>query len=229
MSHHLNVRVDYFTDPLCAWSYASEPTIQSLISEYRDKVDFEFHSLPILDRIVGGPKPGEKFHTPEEMQQEWEEIARKTGTRINASLWQQNPPHSSWPGNRAMKAAFRQGFDKGNRFTSLLRNAALVESKNTSNFEVLMQVARDAGLDTDMFRTDMTDNSPQLEKEVADDKFKAVDNCIESTPTLLMHNDNGDRVVISGTLDYDLCSRAIRFLRGEKVIGAPEVEVQPSI
>jgi predicted DsbA family dithiol-disulfide isomerase len=214
---------------MCAWSYASEPTIQSLISEYKNQVEFQFRSLPILDRIVGAPRTGEKFHPPEEMEKEWTDISKKMNVKIDPSIWRENPPHSSWPANRAMKAAFRQDFDKGNRYTHLLRDAVLVDKQNISNFEVLKTIAANAALNVEQFQNDMTRNAPQLEQEVSADRFSAIDRCIESTPTLYMENDDGDKMIMSGVLDYDVCRRAIRSLMGERMIGAPEIEIAPSI
>jgi len=226
----LKVRIEYFTDPLCVWSYVSEPTIQSLINQHKDNIDFQFRSLPILDKSKGKPEEGEKFRTPEEMRQEWTEVSQKTGVKIDPALWMENPPQSSWPGNRAMKAALRQGFERGNRFINLLRYAALVDRKNPSDLEVLKSIAADAALDVSQFYNDMTENAPILEREVADDAVEAIDRCIYNTPTLVMSNDEGDRVIISGMLDFEVCNNAIRSLMGQRVIGTPEAaEIAPSI
>ncbi|MEN6371089.1 MAG: DsbA family protein [Armatimonadota bacterium] len=225
----MKVNVEYFTDPICAWSYVSEPTIQSLLSDHRENVDFRFRSLPILDKITGQRKEGEKFRTPQEMQQEWTEISLKTGVRLDPSLWQEDPPHSSWPANRAMKAALRQGLDKGNRFIHLLRDAALVDRKNPSDMDILKDIAYEAALDVDQFYVDMTENAQQLEKEVADDAIEANERCIYNTPTLVMQNDEGDGVIITGTIDYQVANHAIRSLLGQKVIGTPESIIAPSM
>lgn len=225
----MKVKVEYFTDPLCAWSYASEPTVQSLISGYGDKIDFEYRSLPILDAVLGEPRTGQKMHTPDEMRREWSEISRKTNTKIDPALWQEDGPHSSWPANRAMKAAMRQGFEKGNRFVHTLRNAVMQEKRNPSNLDVLKEIAGQAGLDVDQFYHDMTEDAAQLEQEVAEDRLAASARCIYSTPTLAMQNDEEDMVIAQGTLDYDVCSSAIRSLMGQKTIGAPEAEIATSI
>lgn len=225
----MKIKVEYFTDPLCAWSYASEPTVQSLISQFGDKIGFQYKSLPILDGIIGEPKQGEKIHSPDEMAEAWSEISEKTGTKIDVGLWHTNPPHSSWPANRAMKAALMQGFDKGNRFLHVLRDAIMTEQKNPSNLEVLKDIAGRSGLDVDRFYMQMTDNASALEESVAADLLEGTNRCIYSTPTLVMQNDQGDKVIVQGTLDYEVCSRAIHLLMGQKVIGAPEAEVAPSI
>jgi predicted DsbA family dithiol-disulfide isomerase len=225
----MKVTIDYFTDPICVWSYASEPTVQSLLTQYRDKVDFRFRSLPILDRIVGEERPGERYRSPEDMQESWNKARSAMGIDIDPSVWQENPPHSSWPANRAMKAAFRQGFDEGNRFTQLLRKAFMTEKRNPSDLETLKEMAERAGLDAGRFYTDMTDNAADLEKEVTNDRAEAMARCINDTPTLVMHSEDENEVIASGMLDYDVCSRAIRSLMGERVIGAPEVEIAASV
>lgn len=225
----MKVMLEYFTDPLCAWSFVSEPTVQSLISDYGGKIDFRFRSLPILDRVQGEAKPGEKMRSPESMVDEWAEISERTGTKLNSDLWIQHPPHSSWPANRAMKAAFNQGFEKGNRYTHQLREAIMLEKSNPSDFETLKRLADDAGLDVARFHDDMTTHAPLLEQAIAEDRLAAMNSCINETPTLVMQNESGDKVIISGTLDYELASRAVRFLMGEKRIGEPEAEVASSI
>lgn len=225
----MKVKVDFYTDPLCAWSYAYEPTIDAIIREYRDKIDFQFRSLPILDRIQGEPGPGEKKHTPEEMRKTWSRIAEKTGAKIDSALWDERPPHSSWPSNRATKAALRQGFEKGHGYLRSLRQAIMQERRNPSDLENLKEIAERSGLDMERFYDDMTTNAFEIEQEIADDKIEAAQHCVTSTPTLVMQNDDGDKIIVHGTLDQEVVSRSIRSLMGEKVIGAAAEEPAPSI
>jgi predicted DsbA family dithiol-disulfide isomerase len=220
----VKLKIDYYTDPLCAWSYVSEPTIQQTISQYGDKVDFRFRSLPIIDRLEGEPKAGLKVYRPEQIGREWREISAKTGRKIDPGLWEEHPPHSSWPANRAMKAALRQGFDKGNRFIHELRDAVMQQRRNPSNLDTLKEIAGRSGLDADRFYDDMTANATQLEQEVTDDRLEAIEHCINSTPTLVLQNEDGDKITIEGTLDFQVIQPAIRSL-----LGTPVEEPVPSI
>lgn len=222
----MRVRVDYFTDPVCAWSYASEDTVEKILSTYKDNIDFQFRSLPIIDRIEGEPKPGLKVYSPEQLASEWREIASKTGVQLDSNLWTENPPHSSWPANRAMKAALRQGSDKGKTFLHNLRSEIMQERKNPSNLEVLKDIAGNSGLNVDQFYNDMTTNATELEQEVVDDRLIAQERCITSTPTLLMQNDDGYTIIIQGQLDFDVVRPAIASLMGTKAaVGEPSPSI----
>lgn len=212
----MKVTVDYFTDPLCAWSYASEPTVEKILSTFGGKVDFRFRTLPIIDRIEGEKTPGLKVYTPDELSVAWQEIARKTGTQIDVGLWQQNPPHSSWPANRALKASLRQGIENGRKFIHNLRDAIMRERKNPSDLEVLKAVAGQSGLDVERFQEDMTMNATQLEQEIVDDRLAATEMCVTATPAFVMTNDDGYMIIIQGQLDFDVIRPAIMSLMGEK-------------
>lgn len=225
----MKVTVDYFTDPLCAWSYVSEPTVREMVKQFGNKVEIRFRSLPTLDSTVGEARPGERHHSPMEMMLDWKHISQKTGAKIDPGLWMEDFPHTSWPSNRAMKASFRQGFDKGATFVSNLRDAIMQHKMNPSDMENLKKIASRSGLNVNQFYDDMTDNAFELEQEVANDKLDAINACVTSTPTLVMQNDEGDKIIIQGTLDFEVVSRSVRSLMGEKVIGAPKGEPAPSI
>lgn len=225
----LKVKIEYFTDPLCAWSYVSEPTIESIITNYGDSVDFQFRSIPLVDRIEGEPRPGLKTYSAEFIGGEWAKISNSTGVKINSDLWKEDPPHSSWPANRAMKAGLRQGFKKGFTFLHNLRNAVMQDKVNPSNMDSLKYLAQKSGLDVDKFYREMTENVAEIEQEIKKDHLEASTMCITKTPTMLLYNDEGDKVTIEGTIDYEVVSKAISFLSGKKAYGKPTREPVPSI
>jgi predicted DsbA family dithiol-disulfide isomerase len=209
------IKVEYFTDPLCAWSYATEDTIQRFIDEFKDRIDFKVETLPIMDRLASEADPEQKVFSPDYLKQEWLRISRLTDTRMDPGIWDETPPHSSWPGCRAVKAAEHQGHDQMLTFLHNFRIAIFQQKKNPSNMEVMKQIAQQSGLDVDRFYNDMTANAGDLEEMVNSDVQEAAAKCVESSPTLLFHSPNGDGVTISGPRDYNLFRQTMITLQSE--------------
>lgn len=209
------IQVEYFTDPLCAWSYAAEDSIQKLQQEFKDQIEFKVRMLPIMDRLASEADPEQKILSPDFLKMEWQHISKVTDTKMDASIWEENPPHSSWPGCRAVKAAERQGQDKVTTFLHNFRIAIFEHKRNPSNLEAMKEIARQSGLDVDRFHNDMTIHAADLEELVNEDTQEAAVKCVESTPTLLFHSPNGDGVTISGPRDYNLMRQAMMTLMQE--------------
>ena len=46
-----SISVDYYTDPMCPWSWAFQPVLERIRRDYRDRVRIRYRMLPIYEDI----------------------------------------------------------------------------------------------------------------------------------------------------------------------------------
>ena len=216
------IRVEYFTDPYCAWSWAFEPTWQALLHTEEDGIAVTYRSHALVPDLEKSGKRGS------DIADAWERVARLTGSHVDASLWRSGALHSTIPGLHASKAAGSLGRGKEGKFLQALRPLVMRGGQSADNPDTLMQAARDAGLDERAFDEALhRDFGDQL----AEDARRSVEVGVTSTPAVLMTNAAGDKVLITGLRDLELFKRAIESLRLEEDLEqmTPEAPSQPRV
>src|ERR1700712_580240 len=91
------VDIAYFTDPLCAWSWAFNPEWVTLLKSNGDRISVTYH--------MGGLIPDWKTFTdsvnavdrPQQMGPVWMHIAQTTHAKLDPLIWMRDPPSSSYP------------------------------------------------------------------------------------------------------------------------------------
>jgi predicted DsbA family dithiol-disulfide isomerase len=78
---------------------------------------------------------------PAHMGPRWYEVGETTGMPIDARLWHDDPPASSYPACLAVKAAERQGAAAGEWYLRRVREAAMLRRRNVARRDVLLDVA----------------------------------------------------------------------------------------
>ena len=150
-------RLYYVHDPMCSWCWAFEPTRQRLFEALDGRVE--------IRRLLGGLAPDTDLPMPPEMrqmlQQTWQRIQHVVpGTEFNFDFWRDNQPRrSTYPANRAVIAARRQGDQYDASMTARIQRAYYLEAKNPSDDEVLIDLAGDLGLDAGVFAADLAADS----------------------------------------------------------------------
>ncbi|MGI8750249.1 MAG: DsbA family protein [Thermoleophilaceae bacterium] len=157
------VRVRVFTDPLCVWSWGSEPGIRSLMCEFGDDVLFTF-SMAGLARELS--PDGALVHS-------WLDAAAESGMPADPRVLRGSPPRSSYPMSMAAKAAGDQGPAAAYRYLRALREGSVALRRKLDTTEALVEEARGAGLDAERFRVDL-DSHGTVEAFGADMEAAAV-------------------------------------------------------
>lgn len=138
------VHASYYTDPLCVWSWGTEPQLRRLLVEFGEGIRITY--------VMAGMS--RESPDPEEMLEEWLDVTEQTGMPVDPRLWLADPPRSSYPACMAVKAAAEQG-DPGPYLRSL-REGLMCERRRLDHAEAFMGEAREvAGLDLDRFRIDL--------------------------------------------------------------------------
>ncbi len=139
------VRVRVFTDPLCIWSWASEPAIRFLMTEFGDEVAFTF-SMAGLAR---------ELHPDEALAHSWLDAAAESGMPADPRVLRDSPPRSTYPMSMAAKAAGDQEPEAAYRYLRALREGSVALRRKLDTTEALVEEARGAGLDAERFRADL--------------------------------------------------------------------------
>ena len=179
----------YVHDPMCSWCWGFEPARQKIFAAIAGH-------MPIR-RMVGGLAPDSDVPMPEAMrsmlQQTWQRIEQMIpGTEFNFEFWQKcSPRRSTYPANRAVIAAREQGDEFDSRMTARIQRAYYLEAKNPSDQGTLIELAKDIGLDADLFATSLIAESTQhkLVTEIQTTREMGID----SFPSLAVHKADGLR------------------------------------
>lgn len=208
------VEIDYFTDPLCCWSWALEPHWRQLRDEFAGQLAWRYRMGGMIDDWQSFRDPLNAIHGPAQMGPHWLYVRQTTGVPLDERLWAEDPPGSSYPACVAFKAAELQGADAGERLLRRLREAAMQERRNIARRDVLDAVAAEAGLDVERFRQDF-DGEPARDAFRADLK-EARYRDIGRFPTLVLQRPGERGVILVGYRPYEA-------LRGALLRLAPEL------
>ena len=154
------VRVRYLTDPACPWSWASEPTVRRLVTDFGDELRFAYVMGGMArDYGAGSDAPGGGGDVYSQLVARWLEVADEGRMPLDPRLWIEGPIGSTYPACMAVKAAAQQAPDGGGAYLRVLREGLLCFRRKLDTTEALVEEARRAGLDVERFRVDLASNA----------------------------------------------------------------------
>jgi len=138
------IRARCITDPACVWSWASEPAVRGLMTEFGAGLEWTF--------TMGGLA---REFPPGGLVPQWLEASAETGMPTDPRVWFDGPMSSSYPACMAVKAAAEQAADGGYSYLRALREGIFCHGRKLDTTEALVEEARGAGLAVDRFRVDL--------------------------------------------------------------------------
>lgn len=190
------VKVSYYTDPLCPWSWAMEPVIYKFLQAYGQRVQLNFRMAGLMSSSYNV----EGIYAAPSIQQVCDRVSCETGMQISDKTWEKNHPVTPFAACTAFKYASRQSHKAGALFLSLLRMAAMGKGKDINNRTVLLSLAQTvsefcADFDVDVFLNDLDNGDGSL--ELREDFLDAFANGIEGMPCLVFER-NGKTMRLNG-------------------------------
>lgn len=157
----LTMKLIYVVDPMCSWCWAFKPQLAEFLKK---------HPELDLQLILGGLAPDSNAPMPAaqraQIEQIWHQIAQQTGAEFNHQFWRENTPRrSTYPACRAVIAAQLINDGLGLEMLSAIQQAYYVKALNPSDTEVLVELARELGIDPEAFERALTSNEIQQEFE----------------------------------------------------------------
>lgn len=195
------IRVEFFHDVLCAWCYAFSPRLRRLVNE--------LSKVEVIHRCFAlAPKPesiieifGSKQAGKEEILNHWRSANENDDEhRICADEMACKTfdyPYSM-PGLLACKAAEIQGGHNAHwDMFDRIQKAHLTETLNIADEVVLINCARDIGLDIKRFQDDF--HSDYTLQKVNEDILRVKELGVYAVPTIVINEER----VLSGAYKYD--------------------------
>jgi len=200
-----------FVDPLCPECWALEPIIKKLLVEYGQYFTLR-HVLSGRLATLNITKK-QKF---EDIAENWERTASRSGMSCDGSLWLENPISTPHAASIAIKAAELQGRRAGMRFLRKLQEILFLEKQNISDVSVLTECAKSAQLDVEEFINDL--HSKSAAKAFQCDLKITAEMEVEEIPTLVFFNENIEEegIKISGCYPYDVYVELIYEMLGQQ-------------
>jgi putative protein-disulfide isomerase len=150
------VEVRYYTDPACPWSWALEPIVRRLMSEFGEGLSWTY-VMGGLARNYDEGVTGDKGEVYSRLILHWLDVADVGGMPLDPRLWTEGPIGSSYPACMAVKAAAEQG--DAYRYLRELREGLFCFRRKLDTVEALVEAARSAGLNVERFRVDVGSNA----------------------------------------------------------------------
>lgn len=159
-------RLFYIYDPMCSWCYAFEAGWRRLQNRLPERIQVTY--------VLGGLAPDTNEPMPEDLRvmirQTWQKIEKTVpDVQFNYAFWTSNTPvRSTYPACRAILAARKQRAAAGIEMRREIQIAYYQKALNPSKSEILIQCAREIGLDVALFTADLTsaDIQAALEDEL---------------------------------------------------------------
>jgi predicted DsbA family dithiol-disulfide isomerase len=218
----VGVLIDYWTDPLCCWSWAFEPQWRRLRYEFDGRVTWSYRMGGMIPDWSSYSDPLNSVSRPMQMGPLWFQARHVSGMPIDDKVWVEDPPGSSYLPCVAVKAAGQQSARAAELYLRRLREAVMLHRRNVARREVLLAVAaelaadRPGELDAERFARDL--DSPAALDAFRQDVQQAGYRQLGRFPTLTLRRPGAaDGLMLVGYRPYAALLAAVKRV-------APELE-----
>lgn len=209
-----SVEVEYFTDPLCCWSWAMEPQWRRLRFEYKGRIKWRYRMGGLIPNWENFNDPMNSVARPLQMGPLWMEAKHVSGMPIQDRIWYENPPASSYPACIAVKAAEQQSPIAAENYLRKVREAVMLHGQNIAERDVLLQTgiklaeALPGVFDAEAFREAL--GGEEAHKAFKQDLVQVRLHGVSRFPTLTMRQEGEEKgVMIIGYRPYEALEQAL--------------------
>src|SRR5690242_4446982 len=99
------VKVTFYTDPLCCWSWAFQEVWQRFTADYANDISYSYVLAGMIPDWNTYKDDMNSVATPLQMGPVWMHASEVTHVPMKYSIWHEDPPASSFPPCIAIKTA----------------------------------------------------------------------------------------------------------------------------
>jgi predicted DsbA family dithiol-disulfide isomerase len=198
------VKIAYFTDPICSTCWIFQSILRKLHLEYGNAIDITYHMGGLLPNWTS--QQNKKIKSPIDAANLWYDLGKSHQLPIDGIVWVTDPLESSFPPSLAFKAAQLQDNDRAISFLRRMKELLFIENKNISKWEIIEAAALNSGLDVALLKKDVNGKAKSLFQQDLD---LAKELSISSFPTLVVES-KGQRVeILKGIQTYEAIEQLI--------------------
>lgn len=210
--HNGSVVFEYYTDPLCCWSWAFEPVLDRILERYAGSLELRVIMGGLISDWNSFSDPMNDISRPSQMGPHWMHVSKTTGVEINTQIWLDNPPVSSCPACLAVKCAQSQSAAAGLLLLKELRKAVMVNGSDISRNAQILSLAADvfkdaAHFDRIKFKTDVLEGKG-IEAFRKDLMLKEM-NEVSRLPCIILKNATGNGRILFGYRPYEVMEEVL--------------------
>jgi putative protein-disulfide isomerase len=203
------IKVKFYTDPLCCWSWALEPHWKKLLQQYGDMISYEYVMGGMIPRWESYNDPLNAVSKPIQMGPVWMHASEITQVKMNHVIWALDPPSSSYPPSIAVKTVGLQSEKASEQYLYIIRKALMEEGLNISKKDILLALAPQLepdDFDLNLFKDDW--EAGRGLESFREDLKKTKYHGVGRFPTITFHDDTGTGTMIIGYRPYDILEQA---------------------
>ncbi|GAK05788.1 YjbH-like, GTP pyrophosphokinase domain [Geomicrobium sp. JCM 19037] len=199
-----------FTDPLCPACWGIEPTLKKINMEYGNLITLRYFIVPTSTSAWIHEQNNRS------LSDLWDVTSKKTGMCCDGDVWRENPFSNTELPALAVKAAEMQGRQSGIRYLRRLRELLFLNKKNVTEEDVLVDCAKEAGLDEREFNNDF--HSGTISRALRCDMSTTEEMGVQEVPSMIFFNDciEDAGVKVSGLHSYSTYVEVLTDLLGFK-------------
>jgi len=196
----------YIHDPMCSWCWGFVPVWKQLQLQLPDSIDVRY--------VLGGLAPDSDEPMPDSMRvsirDNWTRIQQTIpGIKFNYDFWTKcQPRRSTYPACRAIIACCLQQPELKEQMLLAIQQAYYLQAKNPSDEKVLIKLAENIGLDSEIFSADL--NSDYCNREFENDLLLTRKLGVSSFPGLVLSQGNA---LMKIPIDYTSSENILRSIR----------------
>jgi len=189
----------YFADPMCSWCYGFSPVIRQLADAFADRVGLRI--------VMGGLRAGNTQAMREKdrayIRDAWTRVGEASGQPFDFAFFERETfTYDTEPACRAVVAMRQMAPDKALGFLGQVSKAFYATNRDTTDIEVLSDIAAEAGEDRAAFHA--LANSAELKAETMRDFLFAQQAGVHGFPCLLIGNEtDGYSLITNGFRPID--------------------------
>ena len=186
----------YVHDPMCSWCWGFRPVWQQVQQTLKASLEIRY--------LLGGLATDTDQPMPQAMQQTirqtWMRIQQEIpGTEFNFDFWHRClPRRATYMACRAIIAAGMQHEKSSATMLSAIQQAYYLQARNPSDTDTLLELAREIGLDGQVFRHDLL--SDECDHLFLQQRKQAVDLGVSSFPSLVLSKHDSNTMIY---IDYN--------------------------
>jgi putative protein-disulfide isomerase len=207
------IKIMYYTDPLCCWSWAFESHWRKLLETYPNKISYDYVMGGMIPHWKNYNDPLNSVSKPIQMGPVWMHASEVTHVKMKYSIWHEDPPSSSYPACIAVKTVGLQSKAIGDQYLYNIRKALMEDGLNISKTENLFSLAKELESDEFSFPLFKSDwDTGKGTEAFRSDLQKTKFHSIGRYPTLTMQNSSGKGILIVGYRPFEVLEQAFNSI-----------------